>query len=94
VNRAYFHSPRAPDWLLFAPGSIDGRYPNSADGALWPEFLSAYEPDTIVGDILVLRKRSKILPGLLGSVRHVDARLGRALPLDASGPVFARIVLC
>src|SRR5262249_5270530 len=39
ANRAYFASADAPEWLIFSPGSIDGRYPNSADGALWPEFL-------------------------------------------------------
>jgi hypothetical protein len=93
ANRVHLHGPRAADWLIFAPGSIDGRYPSSADGALWPDFLSAYEPDSITRDLLFLRRRSQPLSGLLGPSRHIDARMGEMLSVDTDRPVFARFVL-
>lgn len=43
-NRAFYLSPKAPDFVFFAPGSIDGRHPASAEGALWPLLLQRYEP--------------------------------------------------
>jgi hypothetical protein len=93
ANRQFFESARAPEWLFFAPGSIDGRYPSSAEGALWPDFLRLYEPQKFVGDLLLLHRRAQPLSGLLGASRRVHARVGEEISIADTGPLFAKIVI-
>jgi hypothetical protein len=93
ANRAFFESSGAPDWLLFAPGSIEGRYPSSAEGALWPDFLRLYEPVRLSRDLLLLHRRSQPLSDLTGKVRHVDARPGQIIAVEDEGAVFVKIAL-
>src|ERR1043166_592897 len=63
ADAAFFRSSRAPDYLLFLPGSIDERYPTLTEGALWPLFLSRYKPDRLLGtaqwpgDVVILKRR-------------------------------------
>jgi hypothetical protein len=56
-NRAFLSGDKSPDYLLFAPGSIDNRFPASAEGPLWPLFISQYEPIERVHEMLLLKKR-------------------------------------
>lgn len=91
TNRDFFASPLAPDWLLFAPGSIDNRYPNSAEGALWPDFIRRYEPDSIDGNLLVLRRRALPKPEIFGPGRLVNATFGEKITITEDAPVFAKI---
>jgi hypothetical protein len=93
ANRDHFRGAHAPDWLIFAPGSIDGRYPSSAEGALWPDFLAAYEPASLGRNLLFLHRRSQPLPDLLGPAQHLDARIGEPVSVAGSGPVFAKLTM-
>jgi hypothetical protein len=65
-NRSFFLGPSAPDYLLFEPGSIDGRHPASPEGALWPLFFSHYEPVNQSSFGLILKKRSIPLEDIMG----------------------------
>jgi hypothetical protein len=91
-NREFYLSPKAPDFVLFAPGSIDDRHPASAEGALWPLLLQRYEPFERSNDLLVLRKRSQALPDLLGAPIGRRVRLGERIDVPAStAPLFVKI---
>jgi hypothetical protein len=91
-NREFYLSPKAPDFVLFAPGSIDDRHPASAEGALWPLLLQRYEPFERSNDLLVLRKRSQPLPDLLGAPIGRRVRLGERIDVPAStAPLFVKI---
>jgi hypothetical protein len=57
MNRSFFEGPDAPSALLMRPGSIDNRWPASADGSLWPLFFARYEPLAEAGRLIVLRLR-------------------------------------
>jgi hypothetical protein len=91
-NRDFYLSPKAPDFVYFAPGSIDGRHPASAEGALWPLFLQRYEPFMRGDELLVLRKRAQPLSDLLGAPVNRQVQLGDRIdvPLSAA-PLFVKI---
>lgn len=91
-NRDFYLSPKAPDYVFFTPGSIDGRHPASAEGALWPLFLQRYEPFERGNDLLVLRKRSQPLPDLVSAPVARQARLGERIDVPPStAPLFVKI---
>lgn len=91
-NRDFYLSSKAPEFVYFAPGSIDGRHPASAEGALWPLFLQRYEPVEHSGDLLVLRKRPHPLPDLLGAPVSRMVRLGERIDVPAlNTPQFVKI---
>jgi hypothetical protein len=91
-NRDFYLSPKAPEFVYFAPGSIDGRHPASAEGALWPLFLQRYEPFLRTDDLLVLRKRQQPLSDLLGAPVVRTARLGERIDVPPStSPLFVKI---
>jgi hypothetical protein len=78
--------------VFFAPGSIDGRHPASAEGALWPLFLQRYEPFGRSNDLLLLRKRAQPLSDLLGAPIGRHAGLGERIDVPAStAPLFVKI---
>jgi hypothetical protein len=93
ANRSFFESARAPEWLFFQPGSIDGRYPTLTEGALWPDFLRLYEPKRLEGDLLLLRRRAQPLSNLLGPPRHAIASVGEDIAITDKGSVFVKIVM-
>ena len=76
ANRAFLSGPRAPDWVLFGPESgfgsmtLDRRYPNLAEGALWLDLLALYRPERHIGDLLALRRRDVSAPLALGAARR------------------------
>jgi hypothetical protein len=84
-DRAFFLSGRAPQNLLIAPGSIDGHYPASAEGALWPLFLERYESQGVVGNNLLLATRQSALPDILGAPNTVSTALDQSVHLPADG---------
>lgn len=83
-NRASLieHGPRH---LLFQPGSIDGRHPALAEGPLWPEILSYYEPVALERDLLVLDRRQKPLGDLLQPAGAEQAAFDVPIAVDAKG---------
>ena len=90
ANRAFVEGPRAPDWILFGPESgigwmsIDGRYPNLAEGALWPDLLRLYRPDHRIGSLLALKRRAEPMPLPIGSARTVVAGFNTPVPVSAA----------
>ncbi|KWV59568.1 hypothetical protein AS026_28375 [Rhizobium altiplani] len=76
-NRAFFQGEQAPDYLVFAPGSIDGRHPASAEGSLWPLFFSRYEPVDEQPQGLVLAKRTTPITNLEAETVSVEASIDR-----------------
>ncbi|UZE48123.1 hypothetical protein ONR75_25270 [Rhodopseudomonas sp. P2A-2r] len=91
-NRDFYLSPKAPEFVYFAPGSIDGRHPASAEGTLWPLLLQRYEPFGSSHDLLVLRRRSQPLPDLLSAPIVRQATLGEWIDVPTSTkPLFVGI---
>ncbi len=60
-NRAFLRSGRAADHLLFDLAPIDGRFPASQEGALWPDILGDYDPIDFAGGFVVLDRRAQPL---------------------------------
>jgi hypothetical protein len=91
-DRAFYLSPKAPEYVFFAPGSIDGRHPASAEGPLWPLFLQRYEPVERRYDLLVLRKRQQPLLDLLKEPIAKHVKLGESVSVPPTGsPMFVKI---
>ena len=86
---------RGPEYLLFQPGSIDGRYPALAEGPLWPDILRYYEPASKAGDLLVLRRRQQpIAELLLGPKITAKSRFDERIVVpDSSDPQFIKLAI-
>lgn len=94
ANRRFISGDEAPRYILFAPGSIDGRYPALTEGALWPDLLARYEPERFVGAMLLLRHRSAPLPGPVSEGTAGSVRLGESVTLpDHQGALFVSLDL-
>lgn len=92
ANRAFLRSDHAPDYLFFSPGSIDDRYPSSAEGAVWPDILRYYRLEhMVVGDLALLARRTEPLAELLDGNTIRTVRFGQSLALTDQTTVFARI---
>lgn len=92
TNQAFLKSERAPDYLFFSPGSIDDRYPSSAEGAAWPDILRYYRFERMVnGDLALLTRRTEPLTGLLDGGTTRTFQFGEPLALAEQPTVFARI---
>lgn len=93
ANRAFIQGPRAPDRIIFGqePGygslTIDRRYPNFAEGGLWPDLMRLYSPECSFESFLVLRRRAVPAALELGDLRHATAGFDEAVPV--STPPFA-----
>jgi hypothetical protein len=80
---------RGPDFLLFGPVSIDGRFP-TAEGPLWPDILGTYAPVSDDGTLLLLRRRESSLNGLLGTETSRTISFGEEVTIPA-GAQFLRV---
>jgi hypothetical protein len=56
LNDRFYRSPRAPDWLLFELGSIDGRYPGLEDSLALRTILHDYRAAGTDDRFLVLHR--------------------------------------
>lgn len=83
-NREFYESARAPEFILFAPGSIDGRHPASAEGALWPLFLRNYELVASTEDIVTLQKRNAGLKEILQKPILIESTIEKPVSVPAS----------
>jgi hypothetical protein len=82
---------RGPRYLLFQPGSIDGRHPAMAEGPIWPDIIRYYEPYSLDGDLLTLRRRLKPIEELLGHASIETVAFGQDIALpDTEEPQFLR----
>ncbi len=100
-NEDRLTTPRAPRWILFGPETglgqmtIDGRYPNFAEGALWPALMRLYRPGRRIGDLVALERRRTPAPVSFGPAQTLDVRLDGPVTLDPGhgGAVFAALDL-
>lgn len=95
-EREFLTSKKAPDYVLFQPGSIDNRYPTLAEGPTWPQLLSRYAPREAPQSerqrTLLLARRAQPLPDLLGPARERTASIGEPIEVPGSaGPVFVHV---
>jgi hypothetical protein len=90
-NRNFFAGSRAPEFLIFSPGSIDGRHPASAEGALWPLFLQRYERIGEISNALILKKRAVPLENILSEESTQLASLGESIALADQKNLFVKI---
>jgi hypothetical protein len=92
LNRAFFEGDRAPDHLLFQPGSIDSRHPASAEGPLWPLLMARYEPVEVVRDYLLLKRRERPLEQLIGKISAAQGSFRENISIPQPGqPMFVTI---
>jgi hypothetical protein len=80
-NRAFFQGSRAPKYILMAPGSIDGRHPATAEGAIWPELLARYTPQDIIDGAALLRKRERPVDIAMQPLRTQPATMNSPIDL-------------
>jgi hypothetical protein len=78
-----------PDFLLFAPTSIDGRFP-AAEGPLWPDILSTFAPVSDDGKLLLMRRRETPLGNLLRAETSQTVSFGDGVTIPA-GALFVRV---
>ncbi len=90
INRAYFEN-QPPDYVLFRPGSIDGRLPMLAEAASWPVFWKKYYVHSLYADQLLLKRSagSNTLTESLIEKRVI--RPGQDIDISSKGWVFAKI---
>ena len=102
ANRVFIQGPRAPDRIIFGqePGygslTIDHRYPNFAEGALWPDLMRLYSPECSFESFLVLRRRAVPSALRLGDLRHATAGFDEAVPVSTApfaSATFAKIAV-
>ncbi|TRL35338.1 hypothetical protein [Rhizobium straminoryzae] len=82
-NRAFFADESAPDYLIMQPGSIDGRHPASAEGALWPLFFSRYEAVQSSPLGLILKRRATPIADVLAPAVEKTASFGDEVAFPA-----------
>ena len=88
-NRAFFADANGPRYILFEASAIDERFPGLAEGASWPVFLSAYAPERMVNNDVLLRRRQAPLADLLGAPVGGSGELGAPLTIEfGPDPVF------
>jgi len=91
-NREFYESDRAPEFVLFAPGSIDDRHPASAEGALWPFFLQNYKPVGGSDDIVTLQKRKVGVQNILQKPILIQSGIDEPVRIPAFPPaIFVKI---
>lgn len=91
-NRLYYEGKGAAEYLVFSPGSIDGRHPASAEGALWPLFLGKYEPYMLLDQNLVLKRRVSPVNVITELPNSETTRFGREILLPTNdAPIFAKV---
>lgn len=84
-NRRHLIGSTAPDWVVFAPQPIDGRYPSAEDGPSWLELLRRYEPAYSSGDKLVLSRRGTAREDGSGRRSTLPGVLGESISLPRDG---------
>jgi hypothetical protein len=80
ANAAYLSGPKAPDYLLFAMDTLDGRHPAATEGAQWPLILERYEPLRFTQNGILMRRRNE---GLTERVLDPSGATATSLQLGA-----------
>ena len=81
-NREHLRGPRAPESILFAVDTIDGRYPALDDGLSWPELLTRYRVDEKwVRGLYILRREESARAYDLVPLVEREAKLGDTIEI-------------
>ncbi len=85
LNRSFFASPDAPDCVMFAPDSLDGRFPPLEDGGAGLEVFRRYQPIGFdLGHVLFERRdRSPAEPPTRTVLFDGQLEIGQAFDLSA-----------
>ena len=99
ANRRFIEGPLAPDWILFGaePNSesltLDHRFPNFAEGSLWPDLLRLYRPARRVDALLALQRRPEPGATTLEPPRLSRIGFNQVVPVPTATPTFAYVTL-
>ena len=85
LNDRFYQSPRAPDWVLFELGSIDGRYPGLEDSLALRTILHDYRTAGTDRQFLVLQ-RERREPVRLELLVSGTIRVGERIDVAAHRP--------
>ncbi len=97
ANLKFLEGPQAPDWILFGPEpggnglTINARYQNFAEGALWPDLLRLYRPERRIDTWVALKRRDR--PAAMGTedVRRATVTFNQPVAIGTALPTFVRI---
>jgi hypothetical protein len=95
INSRYFESANAPKFLLYAFGSIDGRYPLFDTPATFRTVLKNYEPQFIDHGFIILKKADTRYFSPPKTISVIDTELGKSvsIPKTKNGYLFAKIYM-
>jgi hypothetical protein len=95
LNSQYFESINAPDFLLYALGAIDRRYPLFDEPATFRTILRNYKPVFIDGRFIVLKKTDARYPLSSKTIAVFDTELGKSIsvPKTKGGYLYAKIYM-
>jgi hypothetical protein len=82
LNDRFYRSPRAPDWVLFELGSIDGRFPALEDSHALRTILHDYRLTGEDKQFLVLQRHRRAAVGL-EPLASGTARVGERIDVTA-----------
>ena len=96
LNAAHLRNIHAPENILFAVQTIDGRFPSLDDGLSWPELLTRYNLKGTLdkqGNFLLLARAPLPRKFELTPLKKLSARFGEPveLPLLTNGLIWAEI---
>lgn len=95
LNKEHLRRPDSPDWVLFAPETINERLPSMEDGASWPALLDNYSLVSSDSRFVLLRKKSvTFTESKFTDVYKESCRTGATVALPRTdGPWFAEVDL-
>jgi hypothetical protein len=98
LNSQYFESDKAPDFLLYAYGHIDGRYPLFDAPATFRTILRNYKPVLIDDNnyyYIILRKTDTRSLSTSKTISVLDTEIGKPIPVPQikDGYLFAKIYM-
>jgi hypothetical protein len=91
LNAAHLRGSSRPDWVLFALGPIDGRYPAFDDSLSWPELLTRYDVQKSAGPFLLLKRAARERAFRLVPLREFTAQFGAPVTLTNMEAIWACI---
>ena len=99
ANRRFVEGPLAPEWILFGPEpggvdlTIDARYSNFAEGALWPDLLRLYRPERRIETWLALKRRDHPVATNMADPQRSIIAFNQLVEVATAPATFVRIAV-
>ena len=99
ANRSFVEGAQAPEWILFGPEpsrndlTIDERYSNFAEGALWPDLLRLYRPERRIETWLALKRRDHPAATRTGDPQHSTVRFNQPVQVAEAPATFVKVTV-